>query len=40
MTALSDAATETTSEAVDQFLNEFQMLKAFENPNGVGAFDD
>lgn len=27
-------------EAVDQFLKEFEMLKAGINPDGVGAFDD
>jgi predicted KAP-like P-loop ATPase len=27
-------------EAVDQFLKEFEMLKAGKNPEGVGAFDD
>lgn len=27
-------------EAVDQFLKEFEMLKAGKNPDGVGAFDD
>jgi predicted KAP-like P-loop ATPase len=27
-------------EAVDQFLKEFEMLKAGKNPEGVGAFND
>lgn len=27
-------------ESVDQFLKEFEMLKAGRNPDGVGAFDD
>lgn len=27
-------------EAVDQFLKEFEMLKAGKNPDGVGALDD
>jgi len=31
---------DTAREAVDQFLNEFEMLKAGKNPDGVGAFDD
>lgn len=31
---------DTAREAVDQFLKEFEMLKAGENPDGVGAFDD
>ncbi|AWI78858.1 NTPase [Parazoarcus communis] len=30
----------TAIEAVDQFLKEFEMLKAGKNPDGVGAFDD
>ncbi|MCS5515568.1 hypothetical protein NWF32_10535 [Pseudomonas qingdaonensis] len=33
---ISDAA----RESVDQFLKEFEMLKAGRNPDGVGAFDD
>lgn len=33
---ISDEAT----EAVSQFLKEFEMLKAGKNPDGVGAFDD
>lgn len=40
MTALSGAVPETASAAVDQFLNEFETLKACKNLNGVGAFDD
>lgn len=31
---------EAAREAVDQFLKEFEMLKAGKNPDGVGAFDD
>lgn len=31
---------DTAREAVDQFLKEFEMLKAGKNPDGVGAFDD
>lgn len=31
---------ETAREAVNQFLIEFEMLKAGKNPDGVGAFDD
>jgi len=31
---------DTAREAVSQFLNEFEMLKAGKNPDGVGAFDD
>lgn len=34
------AVPDTASEAVDQFLKEFEMLKAGKNPDGVGAFDD
>lgn len=34
------AIPDTASEAVDQFLKEFEMLKAGKNPDGVGAFDD
>lgn len=30
----------TACETVDQFLKEFEMLKAGKNPDGVGAFDD
>jgi predicted KAP-like P-loop ATPase len=33
---ISDEAT----EAVSQFLKEFEMLKAGKNPDGVGEFDD
>ncbi|MBC3488911.1 AAA family ATPase [Pseudomonas sp. SWRI50] len=33
---ISDAA----RESADQFLKEFEMLKAGRNPDGVGAFDD
>jgi len=28
------------TEAVSQFLKEFEMLKAGKNPDGLGAFDD
>jgi hypothetical protein len=31
---------ETAREAVDQFLKEFEMLKAIKNPDGHGVFDD
>jgi len=31
---------DTAHEAVDQFLKEFEMLKAGKNPDGIGAFDD
>lgn len=31
---------DTARESVDQFLREFEMLKAGKNPDGVGAFDD
>lgn len=31
---------EVAREAVDQFLKEFEMLKAGKNPDGVGVFDD
>ncbi len=34
------AIPDTASEAVGQFLKEFEMLKAGKNPDGVGAFDD
>ena len=34
------AIPDMASEAVDQFLKEFEMLKAGKNPDGVGAFDD
>lgn len=34
------AIPDTAREAVDQFLKEFEMLKAGKNPDGVGAFDD
>ena len=27
-------------ESLEQFLKEFEMLKAGKNPDGVGAFDD
>lgn len=42
LTALQQTGSvpETAREAVDQFLKEFEMLKAGKNPNGVGAFDD
>lgn len=40
MTALLGTVPETASEAVSQFLNEFEMLKAGKNPDGVGAFED
>lgn len=28
------------TEAVSQFLKEFEMLKAGKNPEGLGAFDE
>ncbi|WP_314442232.1 KAP family P-loop NTPase fold protein [Massilia timonae] len=31
---------DTARESVDQFLKEFEMLKAGKNPDGIGAFDD
>lgn len=31
---------DTARESVDQFLKEFEMLKAGKSPDGVGAFDD
>lgn len=31
---------DSAREAVDQFLREFEMLKAGKNPDGVSAFDD
>lgn len=31
---------DTAREAVEQFLKEFEMLKAGKNPDDVGAFDD
>lgn len=31
---------DTARESVDQFLKEFEMLKAGKNPDGVDAFDD
>ena len=34
------AVPNSAREAVDQFLKEFEMLKAGKNPDGVGAFDD
>lgn len=34
------AVPDTAREAVEQFLKEFEMLKAGKNPDGVGAFDD
>lgn len=34
------AIPDTASEAVDQFLKEFEMFKAGKNPDGVGVFDD
>lgn len=37
---LAGVVPDTAREAVDQFLKEFEMLKAGENPDGVGAFDD
>lgn len=42
LTVLQQAGSvpETAREAVDQFLKEFEMLKAGKNPDGVGAFDD
>ena len=36
----ADVVPDTALEAVDQFLKEFEMLKAGKNPDGVGAFDD
>ncbi|WP_200881823.1 hypothetical protein [Nitrincola sp. A-D6] len=36
----SDTVPDIAREAVDQFLKEFEMLKAGINPDGVGAFDD
>ena len=36
----ADAVPNSAREAVDQFLKEFEMLKAGKNPDGVGAFDD
>lgn len=35
-----DSVPDTARESVDQFLKEFEMLKAGKNPDGVGAFDD
>ena len=42
LTALQQAGSvpETARAAVDQFLKEFEMLKAGKNPESVGAFDD
>ena len=42
LTALQQTGSvpETAREAVDQFLKEFEMLRAGKNPDGVGAFDD
>jgi predicted KAP-like P-loop ATPase len=34
------AVPNSAREAVDQFLKEFEMLKAGKNPDGVGAFDE
>ena len=31
---------DTAREAVNQFLKEFEILKAGKNPDGVDAFDD
>lgn len=31
---------DSARESVDQFLKEFEMLKAGKNPDGVGAFDE
>ena len=36
----TDVVPDVAREAVDQFLKEFEMLKAGKNPEGVGAFDD
>lgn len=36
----SGSVPDFASEAVDQFLKEFEMLEAGINPDGVGAFDD
>jgi hypothetical protein len=36
----ANAVSDTASEAVDQFLKEFEMLKAGKNPDGIDAFDD
>jgi len=33
-------AIDIAREAVDQYLKEFEMLKAGKSPDGVGAFDD
>lgn len=40
--ALQDTGlvSDEAKEAVSQFLQEFEMLKAGKNPDGVGAFDD
>ena len=37
---LTGGVPDMAREAVDQFLKEFEMLKAGKNPEGVGAFDD
>lgn len=31
---------DSARESLEQFLKEFEMLKAGKNPDGVGAFDD
>jgi len=36
----TDFVPDMAREAVDQFLKEFDMLKAGKNPEGIGAFDD
>jgi predicted KAP-like P-loop ATPase len=36
----SGSVPDTARESVDQFLKEFEMLKAGKNPDGVGVFDD
>lgn len=37
MTTLSAVVPNTAREAVDQFLKEFEMLKAEKSPDGVGV---
>lgn len=34
------SVSDSARESVDQFLKEFEMLKAGKNPDGIGAFDD
>ena len=31
---------DSARESLEQFLKEFEMLKAGKNPDGIGAFDD